>query len=63
MRDMLRRDIRPKTEADNRGVAVGENGYFMGPRVHPWGSIRREKARPLDVVMFRWLCPVVFLWH
>jgi hypothetical protein len=29
-RVMLRRDVAPKLEADNRGVAEGEDGYYKG---------------------------------
>ena len=37
VRDMLRRDVRPITEVDNRGVAVGEDGYFYGTMGSPVG--------------------------
>ena len=35
--DVLRRDVRPRSEADNRGVAAGEAGYFNGTTGLPVG--------------------------
>jgi hypothetical protein len=35
--DMLRRDVRPDPEADNRVVAEGEDGYYHGTPGLPVG--------------------------
>jgi hypothetical protein len=34
---MLRRDVRPEVEADNRVVAEGEDGYYHGTAGLPVG--------------------------